>query len=921
VGRTYKVQTYCYQCVNGPDLLNVEVRDGTATRVEPNFAVRGLHPADGKICVKPYGLVQKLYNPHRVLRPMKRTNPRKGRDQDPGWTPISWDEALDQVAAKMRSIRERGLVDADGNPRLAFTIGGGGTPINYLGSFPALLAAWGPVDLGLGSGATVKCYHSEHVYGEFWHRGFIVLPDTPRCNYIVSFGNNGDASGGVTSVRRHADARVRGLRRVQFEPHLSVTGAHAEWIPLKPKTDSIVLYAMLHVLLHEQPRSALDLDFLCRHTAAPYLVAPNGYYARDAQSGKPLLWDGAAGRAVPYDTPGIVPALEGQFTIDCIEHGADDDVWMHTGASVTTAFTRLVEHVAAHTPEWAAPLADVPAATIRRVAGEFLAEARVGQTLTMDGEELPWRPVAILLGRSVNNGWGAYECMWARTVLQILVGALEVPGGLLGAMVTISGQEHDRLGSVRPGPDGFMDYPLNPTDRENWAARPLGRAAHTTLTPLTGNSPISGVFGATTLAWLRLQGRAAPTWPQPQPPELWFVYRCNPAVSFWETGALERTLATFPFIVAFAYTDDETNHYADLLLPEAMDLESTQLIRLGGTHYFEQFWESEGWVLRQPAVAPRGDVREMTWITTELARRSGVLAAYNAAINAGVLGVPLTTPAWDFALVPDEAHDVEAIWDAVCRAASAEVSAGAASDGLDWYRRHGFRVRPFPALNWYLLPRLQAMGLRFELPYQERILRIGTELGRRLHEQGIQWWDRQLHEYEALPTCVDIASLWEDTLARHFGVDGAQYPFWLLTTRSMQYAYGGNVSLPDTDELARNVTGHDGVVMNRSAALALGIAEGDLIEVRSAAGHTHGRAVLREGIRPDVVLMLGQFGQWKTPYARDLGLPTMNDLVPMLPELMICGTGSGADAVKVMVRRLAHGPARTRVAATVRAGA
>ena len=68
-----KVSTYCYQCVNGPDLLTVEVVDGVATKVEPNFDLRGEHPADGKVCVKPFGLVQKLYNPHRVLKPMKRT--------------------------------------------------------------------------------------------------------------------------------------------------------------------------------------------------------------------------------------------------------------------------------------------------------------------------------------------------------------------------------------------------------------------------------------------------------------------------------------------------------------------------------------------------------------------------------------------------------------------------------------------------------------------------------------------------------------------------------------------------------------------------------------------------------------------------------------------------------------------------------
>jgi molybdopterin-containing oxidoreductase family molybdopterin binding subunit len=34
-----------------------------------------------------------LYDPNRITKPMKRTNPNKGIDQDPGWQEISWDEA------------------------------------------------------------------------------------------------------------------------------------------------------------------------------------------------------------------------------------------------------------------------------------------------------------------------------------------------------------------------------------------------------------------------------------------------------------------------------------------------------------------------------------------------------------------------------------------------------------------------------------------------------------------------------------------------------------------------------------------------------------------------------------------------------------------------------------------------------------
>ncbi len=297
-----RVPTYCYQCVAGPDLLTVRVEDGVALAVEPNFCAAEIHPGAGRVCVKAYGLVQKTYNPHRVLTPMKRTNPKKGRDQDPGFVPISWNEALDIVAQKLTAVRASGLLDDSGYPKVAASFGGGGTPQSYMGTFPAFLAAWGPVDMGFGSGQGVKCYHSEHLYGELWHRAFTVSPDTPSCRYIISLGSNTEASGGVVGVKRHADARSRGLKRVQVEPHLSVTGAcSAEWVPIRPKTDPAFLYAIIHVLLHEAPRGSLDLAFLRDRTASPYLVGARGYYLRDPRE-PASRWSGTARATAPYPT-------------------------------------------------------------------------------------------------------------------------------------------------------------------------------------------------------------------------------------------------------------------------------------------------------------------------------------------------------------------------------------------------------------------------------------------------------------------------------------------------------------------------------------------------------------------------------------------------------------------------------------------
>jgi phenylacetyl-CoA:acceptor oxidoreductase len=581
---TGTIPVYCYQCVAGPDLLKVVVNNGVAVGVTPNDDVAAEHPACGKVCVRAYGLVQKLYNPARVRTPMKRTNPQKGRAHDPGWQAISWDEALDLLSARLNGIRGRGLVDEAGYPRLAVTFGSGGIAPAYLGTLAAFLAAWGPVDQGIGSGQGVKCYHSEHLYGEFWHRAFTVAADIPHCDLVLSFGYNGDASGGVTGVWRHAEARARGLEWVQLEPHQSVTAANAtEWVPIRPKTDAAVLLALLHAILLEHDwRAVCDVPFLERMTASTYLIGPSGWYLRDPYTGKPLVWDLERERPVPFDDPRCErPALDGEFIAAGVEIGADG-ARTTSATRVRPAFAHVLAHVRAYTPEWAATIADVPAETIRRLARAYLRRARVGATIEIDGVTYPHRPVAVLLGKTVTNGWGGYECCWARTMLAAVVGALEVPGGIVGTTVRLNRPAQNRLDSVTPGADGFMAQPVNPTAREAWKSAPHIRNAYRTLVPLADDSPWSAALGPAHLPWLFMD--APPErWPAPSMPDVWITYRTNPAISNWDTDRVERMLERFPFIAAFAYTQDETNWYADLLLPEATDLESLQLYRVGGT--------------------------------------------------------------------------------------------------------------------------------------------------------------------------------------------------------------------------------------------------------------------------------------------------------------------------------------------------
>ena len=771
-----------------------------------------------------------------------------------------------------------------------------------MGSFPAVLAAWGPADLGFGAGQGVKCYHSEHLYGELWQRAFTLEVDSPYCEYVINCGKNVDASGGATGVRRGAEARRRGLKRVMVEPHLSVTGAmSAEWVPIKAKTDAAFLFAVIYRIIKERDWAEVcDVRFLKEDTTSPYLVGPNGYYMREPSTEKPLIWDRADGQAKPFDANIEDPALDGCFKVTGLELGADEEAWRHDGVEVKPAFQVLLDHMEEYTPDWAEAECDVPAETIRRVGDEFVAHARVGEMIEIEGEMLPLRPVGVALGKSVNNGPGGYHAVWARTLLSVLVGAIEVPGSNLGTKVRLNRPANNKHLSAISSRDGIMDFPFNDTSKEGWSSQPRIRNGYNSLVPLSSSSPWAPALGPAHLPWL-FQKKAPDNWPRPTLPDMWICYRTNPAISSWNAPEIAERIAEFPFTLSFAYTRDETNHMADIVLPEATDLESLQLSRIGGTGSGEQFWKHQGWMIRQPAVDPVVDAMDMTDIATEICQRVGILGEYNMAINKGAAGMKLVNNQFDYSLDGDVAYGVEEIWDRIAKAASHDLSNGEEVHDLAWFKENGYMLRDFAQREWYLYPYMKDRGIRFELPYQERIKRHGVQLANRLHEVGVDWWDGQLEDYDPLPKYESFPDIWTNYV-REMGKEPDDYPFWALTARSMQYAWGANVGLPLIYEVAENVAGHSGIVMNMQSAQKMGINQGDPVVIESATGITHGNAVLRHGIRPDTVLMIGQFDHWVTPFAKDLNLPSLNSVTDIALSLTD-GTGSGSDIVRVKISK------------------
>ncbi len=177
-------------------------------------------------------------------------------------------------------------------------------------------------------------------------------------------------------------------------------------------------------MLHEL--NTYDAPYLKEMTNSPYLVGPDGYWLRDKETGKVLVWDAIDRKAKTYDAADIKDfALEGSFEIE--------------GVQGKPAFQMLKDHVKQYTPEWASSVTEISAEKIRRITKEFVDAAKIGSTIDIDGVRLPYRPAATLCGRGVTGQMHSYQTILADHILAVLIGGLEVPGGHMGGSNMMDG--------------------------------------------------------------------------------------------------------------------------------------------------------------------------------------------------------------------------------------------------------------------------------------------------------------------------------------------------------------------------------------------------------------------------------------------------------------------------------------------------
>src|SRR5688572_39786 len=412
--------TTCYMCACRCG-IRVHLRDGEVRYIDGNPN----HPINqGVICAKGSSGIMKQYSPARLTQPLIRKN---GSERGSGqFEPISWDDALRLLTERLARIRaadpKRFALFTGRDQMQALT----GLFARQFGT-PNYAAHGGFCSVNMAAGMIYT------IGGSFWEFGG---PDLDRARLFVMLGTAEDHHSNPLKIALSRFKRSGG-RFISINPVRTGYSAIAdEWIPIRPGTDGALLLALVHELIATR---LYDHDFVARYTNGGHLVDLDeaseryGLPVLDAESAEVyslypqnhLWWDRAQGGPVLSHEPGATPEIEGAFTLP-------------DGTAVKPAFELLRERVREYTPDWAAGLTGIPAATIRRLAREM------GETARDQAFELPiewtdcWgtkhasvtgRPVAFHAMRGLAAHSNGFHAIRSLAILMTLLGTIDRPGG------------------------------------------------------------------------------------------------------------------------------------------------------------------------------------------------------------------------------------------------------------------------------------------------------------------------------------------------------------------------------------------------------------------------------------------------------------------------------------------------------------
>ncbi len=226
----------------------VTVEDGVATKIQGDPSMPF---TQGTLCTKVAYYLERTYSPDRLLHPLRRVGPKgSGRFER-----ISWDAALDEIAARLKPL-------AAEDPQCIL-------PLSYAGTMG--MVQYSSMDrrffhrLGASILDRTLC-SSAGKAGIKATLGGSVGMDPERfdeARLILLWGANPVVSN-LHLWSRVQEAKRRGAKVVAIDPYKSLSAEKCtQHVALLPGTDGALALAMMHVLIAE---NLLDRDYIARHT-------------------------------------------------------------------------------------------------------------------------------------------------------------------------------------------------------------------------------------------------------------------------------------------------------------------------------------------------------------------------------------------------------------------------------------------------------------------------------------------------------------------------------------------------------------------------------------------------------------------------------------------------------------------------------
>ena len=241
------VHTVCsHDCPDSCGVLVTVNEEGRAIKVQGDPA----HPVtQGFLCGKVAKYLDRVYAPDRILYPLKRRpgfakGPLEGGREQAAFERVSWDEALDAIAARLKEI-----ADHYGPESIL--------PYSYAGTMGVL--GYGSMDRRffhrLGASQLDRTICSE-AGGVAWNLVYGKKLGTPTEDFclaklVLAWGAN--IHGNNVHLWPMVDeARRNGARLIVIDPYRTRTAALADWhIAIRPGTDAALALGMMHVILNE----------------------------------------------------------------------------------------------------------------------------------------------------------------------------------------------------------------------------------------------------------------------------------------------------------------------------------------------------------------------------------------------------------------------------------------------------------------------------------------------------------------------------------------------------------------------------------------------------------------------------------------------------------------------------------------------